>query len=57
MNLETVWYELSPYVYTICGVIVLAAADTRMGQLSGALLLVAALTIIRLRWVKRRNRH
>ncbi len=57
MDLETVWYELSPYVYTISGVIVLAAADTRMGQLSGALLLVVASAIIRLRWVNRRNRH
>ncbi|MEO6024782.1 MAG: hypothetical protein ABIP64_17060 [Burkholderiales bacterium] len=56
MDLETVWYELSPYVYTISGVIALAVADARMGQLSGALLLVAALTIIRLRWVNRRNR-
>ncbi len=57
MDFETIWYELSPCVYTICGVIVLATADMRMGQLSGALLLVAALTIICLRWVNRRNRH
>ena len=55
MDLETLWYEISPYVYTISGVIALAAADARMGQLSGALLLAAALTIIRLRWINRRK--
>ena len=55
MDLETIWYELSPYVYTISGVTAFAAADARMGQWSGALLLGAALTIIRLRWVNRRK--
>ena len=55
MYLETLWYEISPYVYTVSGVIALAAADARMGQLSGALLLAAALTIIRLRWINRRK--
>ena len=55
MDLETLWYEISPYVYTVSGVIALAAADARMGQLSGALLLAAALTIIRLRWINRRK--
>ena len=55
MDLETLWYEISPYVYTASGVIALAAADARMGQLSGALLLAAALTIIRLRWINRRK--
>jgi hypothetical protein len=55
MDLETLWYEVSPYVYTLSGVLALAAADARMGQWSGALLLAAALTIIRLRWVHRRK--
>jgi hypothetical protein len=55
MDLETIWYELSPYVYTLSGLAAFAAADVRMGQWSGALLLGAALTIIRLRWVNRRK--
>jgi hypothetical protein len=55
MDLETIWYELSPYVYTLSGLAAFTAADARMGQFSGALLLGAALTIIRLRWVNRRK--
>lgn len=55
MDLETIWYEISPYVYTISGVAALLAADARMGQWSGVLLLGAALTVIRLRWVNRRK--
>ncbi len=56
MDIETIWYELSPYIYTISGVSAFAAADTQIGQVSGALLLGAALTIIRLRWLNRRKR-
>jgi hypothetical protein len=55
MDLETLWYEVSPYVYTLSGVLALLAVDVRVGQWSGALLLGAALTIIRLRWVNRRK--
>jgi hypothetical protein len=55
MDLETIWYEVSPYVYTIGGVLALANADERIGQFSGVLLLIAALTVIRLRWVNRRK--
>lgn len=55
MDLESIWYELSPYVYTFSGVTAITAADVSVGQWSGALLLGAALTIIRLRWVSRRK--
>jgi hypothetical protein len=55
MDLETVWYEVSPYVYTLSGLCVVAMADANMGRYSGALLLAAAVTIIRLRWVHRRK--
>jgi hypothetical protein len=55
MDLETVWYEVSPYVYTISGLCVVAMAEAAMGRYSGALLLAAAVTIIRLRWVNRRK--
>ena len=54
MDYETIWYEISPYVYTLAGICSAMAADVRLGKLSGLLLLVAALTIIRLRW---RSRH
>ena len=54
MDYETIWYEVSPYVYTAAGVITAYAADVRLGKLSGVLLLIAAATIIRLRW---QNRH
>lgn len=53
MDLETVWYEISPYIYTISGLSVVATADAVLGRYSGALLLAAAVTIIRLRWVHR----
>lgn len=55
MDLETVWYEVSPYIYTLSGLSVVAMADTSMGRISGALLLAAAVTIIRLRWAHRHN--
>jgi hypothetical protein len=55
MDLETVWYEISPYIYTISGLSVVAMADAGMGRFSGALLLAAAVTIIRLRWAHRRK--
>lgn len=55
MDLETVWYEISPYIYTVSGLGVVAVADAGMGRYSGALLLIAAATIIRLRWAHRRK--
>ena len=39
MNLETIWYEVSPYMYTVVGVFALANSDERIGQVSGVLLL------------------
>ena len=55
MDLETIWYETSPYIYTISGVLAFATAEARIGQVSGVLLLGAAMTVIRLRWVNRRK--
>ena len=55
MDLETIWYEVSPYMYTVVGVFALANSDERIGQLSGVLLLGAAVTVIRLRWANRRK--
>ncbi len=55
MDFETIWYEVSPYIYTFAGVFSAFAADVQIGKLSGLLLLIAALTIIRLRWRSRRR--
>ena len=42
-------------MYTVVGVFALANSDERIGQVSGVLLLGAAITVIRLRWVNRRK--
>ena len=55
MDLETLWYELSPYLYSACGVVSLSySSDSTLLKGSGILLIIAALTIVRLRWVYRR---
>ena len=55
MDLETLWYELSPYIYAACGVFSwFYSAGSWLLKGSGILLIIAALTIVRLRWVYRR---
>ncbi len=55
MDLETIWYEAFPYLYGIGGVVaILIRPGSLLLKISGALLIVAALTILRLRWVYRR---
>ncbi len=55
MDLETLWYELSPYLYAVCGVFSLSYGSASwLLKGSGILLIIAALTIVRLRWVYRR---
>ena len=56
MDLETVWYEVSPYIYGIVGIAALLGTPSTMGIISGALLIAASATIVRLRWVHRRSR-
>jgi hypothetical protein len=55
MDYETLWYEASPYVYTFAGICAAISTDAQFGKISGILLLIAALTIIRLRWRNRRK--
>lgn len=56
MDLETVWYEAFPYLYGIGGVVaMLVTPGSLLLKISGALLIIAALTILRLRWVYRRD--
>lgn len=54
MDIETAWYEFSPYVYIVVGVAAVYFATEPMSRLPGLLLVAAALTIIRLRWTYRR---
>ena len=55
MDLENLWYELSPYVYAVFGFVVMFHNPaSNLLKASGLLLIAAALTIIRLRWVYRR---
>lgn len=55
MSLEDIWYESSPYIYVIAGITVLASAEGSLAIASALLLLIAAGTILRLRWVHRRG--
>jgi len=54
MDLETCWYEFSPYLYVVVGLISIFYATTAVGNIAGVLLIGAAVTILRLRWVHRR---
>lgn len=54
MNIETWWYELSPYLYVIVGLISIAFSSTYLAMMPGCLLLIAAGTIVRMRWKHRR---
>lgn len=55
MNLEAIWYEYSPYVYAAAGAISISNVHTAIGLISGVMLLIAAATILRMRWMYRRN--
>lgn len=54
MDIETCWYEFSPYCYIGTGIAAVYYASEPLGRLPGFLLIFAALTIIRLRWIHRR---
>jgi len=56
MRLEEIWYEASPYVYAALSVGVLLTAQGTLAVVSSVMLLVAAGTIVRLRWSYRRQR-
>lgn len=55
MDIESLWYEISPYLYAAFGVgAVFYGPGSILLKGSGILLIAAALTIVRLRWVYRR---
>lgn len=56
MDLESIWYETAPYAYVFAGIYA-ASAESRLATVSGALLVIAAVTILRLRWSYRRKRE
>lgn len=56
MSFERLWYETSPYVYGLVGIMVMLGFQEALGRLSGALLLAAAGAILWLRWVNRHRR-
>lgn len=55
MDLETTWYEFSPYVYGLAGLISVLNVHSILSIISGVLLLCASATILRMRWVYRRK--
>lgn len=55
MDLETLWYEFSPYLYAVAGVASILSTRSTVGIVSGLLLLAASGTILRLRWNYRRK--
>ena len=54
MTLEARWYEVSPYVYCVVGLVSAAFSNSDFGLVSSALLLTASLVIFRLRRLYRR---
>ena len=56
MNIEATWYENSPYVYVVGGVVSISNYGSTIAIASGVLLLGAALTILRMRWRYRKNK-
>lgn len=56
MKLEPIWYEYSPYVYAVGGMLSLSNYGSYISIGSGVLLIGASATILRMRLVYRRNR-
>ncbi len=53
MILETLWYEVSPYVYVTVGLASGLISNSDLGLMFSALLLAASFTIFRLRRIYR----
>ena len=56
MSIGDLWYETSPYLYAPLGAVVLFGSDGTLAKTSGALLMIAAATILRMRWSYRQRR-
>lgn len=53
MDLESIWYEFSPYLYALAGAVSVLTTNSKLSVFSGILLLAASATILRLRWLHR----
>jgi hypothetical protein len=49
MRLESLWYETSPYLYLVVGIVSALISDSAPGVVFSALLVGASVTIFRLR--------
>lgn len=54
MDIEAAWYEASPYVYAVAGFFSLSNYHSFIALVSGAILLIASGTIIKMRWTYRK---
>lgn len=55
MTLEATWYEYSPYLYLAGGLVSISNRSSSISVISGILLLIASVTILRMRWIYRKN--
>ena len=49
MSLESLWYETSPYLYLVVGLVSALFSNSALGLVFSAVLVVASVTIFRLR--------
>ena len=54
MSVEALWYEASPYVYFVVGLLSAAFSNSDVGFVFSALLLTASFAVLRLRRIYRR---
>ena len=55
MDIESAWYEFSPYLYAVGGTVAIFYSNgSFLLKGSGFLLITAVFTILRMRWVYRR---
>jgi hypothetical protein len=53
MDSETIWYEFSPYLYAIAGIVVLEEIGSIAGTCAGLILLAGAARVLLMRWSRR----
>jgi hypothetical protein len=56
MKLETIWYEALPYLYGFAGWASLRNTDSWFWVICGAVLLLLATLVLRMRWAYRTHR-
>jgi hypothetical protein len=56
MAIQTIWYEISPYLYAVIGLAVILSRGNSLGVLCGTALVAAAAIILTLRWTYRQKK-